>query len=54
MEYVYGTLYGLLVAFVVGWIMYNACAGSKKDRLQTAILWGVGMGIISTLCVFGG
>ena len=50
MLYVFLVFYGLLT----GGVMYNASAGSKKDRLQTAILWGIGMGIICVICAIGG
>lgn len=54
MMYVLGAMYGLLIGGVTGWFMYNACAGSKKEKIQTAILWGVGMGIICVACAFSG
>ena len=49
MMYVFGMMYALLVGFVSGWFMYNACAGSKRDHLSAVILWGIGMTIISIL-----
>lgn len=41
MMYVFLMLYGLLTGGLTGWFMYNACAGTKGDRLWTAILCGV-------------
>ena len=52
MMYVFGMMYALLVGFVSGWFIYNACAGSKRDQLSAGILWGIGMAIISFLCAF--
>ena len=52
MMYVLGVMWAILAGFVSGWLMYNASAGTKKDRIKTAILWGVGMAIISFLCAF--
>ena len=54
MEYVFGLLYAVLVGSVTGWYFYNACAGSKKDRLRAGIIAGIGFGIISALAAFGG
>lgn len=54
MMYVLGAMYAILVGFVSGWFFYNACAGSKKDRLRAGIMWGVGIAIIATLAAFGG
>lgn len=54
MMYVLGTMYAILMGSVGGWFFYNACAGSKKDRLRVGIVWGVGVAIIATLAVFGG
>lgn len=48
--YIFLVLYGLLTGGLTGSFMYNACAGSKKDRLVTAIMWGIGMGIICVVC----
>lgn len=50
MMYIFLMLYGLLTGGLTGWFMYNACAGTKRDRLWTAILWGVGMGTICIIC----
>jgi hypothetical protein len=52
--YVFGAIYAILMGLVSGWIFYNACAGSKKDRLRTGAIWGVGIAIIATLAAFGG
>ncbi len=54
MMYVLGAMYAVLVGSVTGWFFYNACAGSKKDRLCAGIMWGVGVAIISVLAAFGG
>lgn len=53
MMYVFCAMYSILVGTVAGWFFYNACAGSKKDRLRAGIIWGVGVAIISTLASFG-
>lgn len=52
--YVIGAMYAILIGLVSGWIFYNACAGSKKDRLRVGIVWGVGTAIIAILAAFGG
>lgn len=54
MMYVIGAMYAALVGSVSGWFFYNACAGSKKDRLRAGIMWGVGIAVIATLAAFGG
>lgn len=54
MMYVLGAMYAVLVGVVTGWFFYNACAGTKKDRLRAGIMWGVGTAIISVLAAFGG
>jgi hypothetical protein len=54
MMYVLGVMYAILVGSVAGWFFYNACAGSKKDRLCAGIMWGVSIAIISVLAAFGG
>ena len=54
MEYIFSLLYAVLVGAVAGWYFYNACAGSKKDRLRAGIIAGVGFGIIFILSAFGG
>ena len=54
MMYVLGAMYAILVGSVAGWFFYNACVGSKKDRLRAGIMWGVGIAIISVLAAFGG
>ena len=54
MMYVIGAMYAVLVGSVAGWFFYNACVGSKKDRLYAGIMWGVGIAIISVLAAFGG
>lgn len=54
MLYVFLVFYGLLTGGVSGWMMYNACAGSKKDRLRAGIMWGVGIGFICVICAIGG
>ena len=54
MMYVLGAMCAILVGCVSGWLFYNACAGSKKDRLCAGIKWGVGVAIISVLAAFGG
>lgn len=54
MGYVIGAMYAGLVGSVSGWFFYNACAGSKKDRLRAGIMWGVGIAIISVFAAFGG
>jgi hypothetical protein len=54
MMYVLGAMYAMLVGLGSGWFFYNACAGSKKDRLRTSIMWGVSLAIIATFVVFGG
>jgi hypothetical protein len=54
MMYVIGAMYAILVGSVTGWFFYNACAGSKKDRLCAGIMWGMGIAIISVLAAFGG
>lgn len=53
MKYVLGIIYAILFGVAGGWSICNFCAGSKKDRLFTGIIWGVGITIISTLVVFG-
>lgn len=53
MMYVLGAMYAILVGLVAGWFFYNACAGSKKDRLLAGIMWGVGIAFISVLAAFG-
>ena len=54
MTYVLGAMYAILVGCVGGWLFYNFCAGSKKDRLSVAIKWGLGVAVISVLAAFGG
>lgn len=54
MKYVLIAMYAILVGSVAGWFFYNACVGSKKDRLRAGIMWGVGAAIISILSAFGG
>lgn len=54
MMYVLATAWGVLAGYVSGWIMYNACAGSKRDRLRAGIMWGIGIGIICALASIGG
>ena len=54
MMYVLGVMYAALVGSVAGWFFYNACAGSKKDRLRAGIIGGVGIAIISVAAAFGG
>ena len=54
MMYILSVMYAILMGLVSGWILYNACAGSKKDRLRTGVMWGVGVAIIATLAAFGG
>ena len=54
MKYVLGIIYAILIGILGGWSIYNSCAGSKKDRLFTGIIWGVGIAIIFILVVFGG
>ena len=54
MMYVLGAMYAVLVGSVAGWFFYNACAGSKKDRLRAGIIAGIGLGIISAFAAFGG
>ena len=51
---VFSAMYAMLMGFVSGWFIYNACAGPKKDRLRAGIAWGVGIAIISILAAFGG
>ena len=41
----------MLAGGVSGWIMYNTCMGSKKDRMRAGIIWGVGIGIIAFICM---
>ena len=53
MTYVLSIIYAILLGVAGGWSIYNFCAGSKKDRLFTGIIWGVGITIISILIVFG-
>ena len=53
MMYVLGAMYTILGGSVAGWFFYNACAGSKKDRLLAGIMWGVSIAIISVLAAFG-
>ena len=52
--YVLGAMYAILMGWVGGWFFYNVSAGSKKDRLQVGIVWGVGVAIIAILAAFGG
>lgn len=52
--YVLSAMYAILVGSVAGWFFYNACAGSKKDRLCAGIIGGVVIAIISILPAFGG
>jgi hypothetical protein len=54
MLYVFLAFYGLLAGSVSGWLMYNASAGQKKDRMRSAILWGIGVGFICMFCATGG
>jgi hypothetical protein len=54
MLYAFLVFYGLLTGGVSGWFMYNASAGKKRDRVRSAILWGVGMGLICVICAIGG
>ena len=54
MMYVFATMWGVLAGGVSGWYFYNACAGSKKDRLRAGIIAGIGIGIISALASIGG
>ena len=54
MVYVFATMWGVLAGSVSGWYCYNACAGSKKDRLRAGIIAGIGIGIISALASIGG
>jgi F0F1-type ATP synthase assembly protein I len=54
MMYVLSAMYAILVGLVSGWIFYNACAGSKKDRLRVGIIWGMGVAILAILTAFGG
>ena len=54
MMYVLAIMWGVLAGYVSGWYFYNACAGSKKDRLQAGIIAGIGIGIISALASIGG
>lgn len=53
MIYVLIAMYAILIGSVIGWIFYNACTGSKKDRLFTGIMWGVGTAIIAALASIG-
>lgn len=54
MKYVLGMIYAILIGIVGGWSFYNFCAGSKKDRIYTGIICGVGIAIISALAIFRG
>ena len=54
MMYVIGAMYAVLIGALGGWFFYNICVGPKKDRLSVAIVWGVGVAIISALAAFGG
>lgn len=54
MMYVLETICVILIGVVGGWLFYNICVGPKKDRLCVAIVWGVGVAIISVLAAFGG
>lgn len=54
MMYVFGAMYAILITVAGGWFFYNVCVGPKKDRLYVAIMWGVGVAIISALAAFGG
>lgn len=54
MGYVLGAMYAVLMGAVGGWFFYNICVGSKKDRLSVAVVWGMGVAIISVLAAFGG
>lgn len=53
MMYVLGSLWGVLAGCVSGYIMYQACAGPKRDRVKLGVMWGVGIGIISFASAIG-
>lgn len=53
MMYVLSIMWAILAGYVSGWYMYNACAGSKRDRLRAGVMWGVGIGIICFICAIG-
>ena len=54
MKYVLGIIYAILIGLIGGWSFYNFCAGSKKDRIYTSIICGVGIAIIFALAIFRG
>ena len=53
MMYVIGAMYVILMGVIGGWYFYNICASPKKNRLRVAIVWGIGIAIISALAAFG-
>ena len=54
MKYVLGMIYAILIGILGGWSFYNFCAGSKKDRICTSIIYGVGIAIFSAFAIFRG